>query len=75
MAARKSMFQPAPARPEVEQLFDDARRNPPTDSELHAQRVSFAFGNAPVDAKGITKDTVEDSSRRIRMDAATSTRI
>lgn len=70
MAARKSMFKPAPSRPEVDRLFEDAKRNPPSETELMAQRVSFAYGNAPVDARGITKETVEDSSRRIRMEPA-----
>jgi hypothetical protein len=70
MAARKSMFKPAPARPEVDRLFADAKRNPPTEKELMEQRVSFAYGNAPVDATGITKASVEDSSRRIRIEHA-----
>lgn len=68
MAARKSMFNPAPARPDVDRFFALSKSSPPTEAELMSQRVSFAYGNAPVDVEGITKASVEDSSRRIRME-------
>lgn len=38
-----------------------------TEAELHEQRISFAFGNAPANAKNITKDSVRQASRNIRL--------
>lgn len=66
MAARKAFFGPAPSHPELDKLLEAARQNPVTDEELREQRISFAYGNAPVDS-GITKDSVREASRRIRM--------
>jgi hypothetical protein len=66
MAARKAYFGPAPSHPELDKLLEKARQNPVTDEQLQEQRVSFAFGNAPVDS-GITKESVREASRRIRI--------
>lgn len=67
MAARKSFLGPPPDRPELDKLLDEARFSKLTDEELQEQRISFAYGNAPVDAERITKDTVRDASKSIRI--------
>jgi hypothetical protein len=66
MAARKAFLGQAPSHPELDKLLEDARKNPVTDEQLHEQRISFAYGNAPADS-GITKDSVRTASQRIRM--------
>jgi hypothetical protein len=66
MAARKAFLGPAPSHPELDKLLENARKNPVTDEQLHEQRISFAYGNAPADS-GITKDSVRAASQRIRM--------
>lgn len=58
---------PAPARPELDELYRRARENPPSEEVLREQRVSFAYGNAPASATGITRESILDASRRIRM--------
>jgi hypothetical protein len=40
---------------------------PVTEDELHEQRISFAFGNAPASAKNITKDSVRKASQQIKL--------
>jgi hypothetical protein len=66
MAARKAFLGPAPSHPELDRLLETARLNPVTDEQLQEQRVSFAYGNAPIDS-GITKDSVREASRRVRI--------
>jgi len=66
MAARKSMLHPAPARPDLERLVDEARRAGITDEQLQEQRVSFAYGNAPAGAR-LTKESVRAASTRSRL--------
>jgi hypothetical protein len=67
MADRKQ-FQNVPAAdPELTRLLDDSRNRPVTEEELHEQRISFAFGNAPPDAVLITKDSVRLASKHIRL--------
>jgi hypothetical protein len=66
MAARKAFLGPTPSHPELDKLLENARKNPVTDEQLHEQRISFAYGNAPTDS-GITKDSVRAASQRIRM--------
>ncbi len=70
MAIRKSSLKPAPQRPELERLLDEARRVGVTDEQLQEQRVSFAYGNAPFEASRITKDSARDASRHNRLRAA-----
>lgn len=69
MAARKSMLKPAPPRPELERLIEEACKRGVTDEELLEQRISFAYGNAPASAKRITKESVREASRRQRLRA------
>jgi hypothetical protein len=66
MAARKAFFGPTPSHPELDELLTQARNNPASDDQLQEQRVSFAYGNAPVDS-GITKESVRTASQSIRI--------
>lgn len=67
MAARKSVLNPPPARPELDKLLDAARRAPATDAQLQEQRVSFAYGNALDVSPRITKESVRDASKSLRI--------
>lgn len=66
MAARKSYLGPAPIRPELDALLEQARTTKITDEQLQEQRISFAYGNAP-DSVRITKQSVRDASMSIRI--------
>lgn len=66
MADRKQ-FQNVPAPdPELMGLLEACRDRSVSEDELHEQRISFAFGNAP-DSKLITKDSVRLASQNIRL--------
>ena len=67
MAARKSTLRPAPARPELNQLVEEARKTGISEEQLQEQRVSFAFGNAPASAERLTKESVRAASTRSRL--------
>ena len=67
MAVRKSFFGPAPEHPELDQALERTRDVQVTEAQLEEQRVSFAYGNAPVDQKLITKETVRSASKSIRL--------
>ena len=47
----------------------DASKTPLTDEELSEQRISFAYGNAPANAKTITKESVRRASKHILVNA------
>jgi len=47
-------------------LLEANRNRLVSEDELHEQRISFAFGNAP-DSKLITKDSVRLASENIRL--------
>lgn len=66
MAARKTVMTPAPARPELDRLIDNARKKDITDAELRAQRASFVYGNAPKGSK-ITKQSAQNASQSVRL--------
>jgi hypothetical protein len=66
MAGRKAFLGVLPSHPDLDRLLEEARQNPVTDEQLQEQRVSFAYGNAPADS-GITKESVREASRRIRI--------
>ena len=68
MAARKQFLGVKEADPRLKALLEAARGKEVSEDELHEQRVSFAFGNAP-DSEFITKDSVRASSRSIRLAA------
>lgn len=46
-------------------LLEESSKTPVTNDELREQRISFAYGNAPANAKGITKDSVRKASQDI----------
>jgi hypothetical protein len=52
--------------PELLRLLEASRNKPVTEEELHEQRVSFPYGNAPESAF-ITKDSVRLASKHIRL--------
>ena len=68
MADRKQ-FQNVPAAdPDLMRLLGESRNRAITEEELREQRVSFAFGNAPVSASDrITKASVRAASTHIRL--------
>ena len=67
MADRKQ-FQSVPnPDPELMRLLEESSTKPVTEDELREQRISFAFGNAPADAKTITKESVRHASRNIKL--------
>jgi hypothetical protein len=66
MAIRRSTLTPAPARPELERLLQQARKTGVTEAELFEQRISFIYGNAPEEL-GITKETARSAVNRISM--------
>jgi hypothetical protein len=66
MAARKQFLKNLPTDPELAKLLDEARKVKVSEEELHEQRISFAYGNAP-DSEFITKDSVRVASKNIRL--------
>ena len=66
MAERKAALGRAPDRPELRALLERAKSVPLTDEELLEQRVSFIYGNAPVDSQ-ITKESARKAVRRLRL--------
>jgi len=69
MADRKPFLGNIKRDPELHKLLDSSRSKPITEDELREQRISFAFGNAPADAKSITKDSVRKASQHILLKA------
>jgi hypothetical protein len=66
MADRKQFENVKPPDPELMRLLAEARNKPITEEELHEQRISFAFGNAP-ESELITKESVRRASKNIRL--------
>jgi hypothetical protein len=69
MAERKPFLGHIKNDPELQKLLEASRQTPVTEEELQEQRISFAFGNAPVNAKNITKDSVRKASQFIKLQA------
>jgi len=68
MADRKQFQNIPEVDRELARLLSESRNRPVTEEELREQRVSFAFGNAPVAAYDrITKDSVRAASTHIKM--------
>ena len=67
MAERKPFLGHIKADPDLQRLLEASRRTPVTEDELREQRISFAFGNAPANAKNITKDSVRKASQFIKL--------
>jgi hypothetical protein len=66
MADRKQFENVKAPDPELMRLLEEARNKPITEEELHEQRISFAFGNAP-ESNLITKESVRRASKNIRL--------
>lgn len=67
MAARKQFVKTAESDPELRQLVLATADSEVTEEDLREQRISFAYGNAPVNAERITKDSVRRASGHIRL--------
>ncbi len=65
MADRKQFLDTKPADPELLRALEASRDKQVTEEELHEQRISFAFGNAPESNKLITKESVRRASKKI----------
>jgi len=65
MAERKPFIGNLKPDKELRGLLETSAKTPVTEEELREQRISFAYGNAPVHAKGITKDSVRKTSQQI----------
>jgi hypothetical protein len=66
MADRKQFQNVTAPDPELMRLLEATRNQPVTEEELHEQRISFAFGNAP-DSELITKESVRLASKHISL--------
>lgn len=66
MSARKQFQTGLPENHELIAALAKAKDRGVSEAELHEQRISFAYGNAP-DSKLITKDSVRHSSERVRL--------
>lgn len=66
MADRKQFLASSPADPELDALLKVARDKTVSEEELQEQRISFAYGNA-LEAEAITKDSVREASKHIRL--------
>jgi hypothetical protein len=69
MADRKPFIGDLKVDEELQGLLDLSSKTPVTDDELREQRISFAYGNAPANAKNITKDSVRKASQHILLNA------
>jgi hypothetical protein len=67
MADRKQFLGEIKANPELKKALESSRQIQVTEDELREQRISFAFGNAPANAKDITKDSVRQTSKKLRL--------
>ncbi len=66
MAARKQFQSTLAVKPELKRLLEEAHGKSVSEADLHEQRISFAFGNAPP-SDLITKDSVRFASEHIRL--------
>ncbi|HVO59994.1 MAG TPA: hypothetical protein VMT53_03615 [Terriglobales bacterium] len=67
MADRKQFLGNLKADSRLRQVLESLRDTQVTEEELQEQRVSFAFGNAPANAKNITKESVRQTSKKLRL--------
>ena len=51
--------------PILADLVDRARRAVVTDADRREQRISFAYGNARIENRAITRDMVERAAQRL----------
>ena len=69
MAERKQFITVGPPDEELVALLAESRSEPVTETELHEQRISFAFGDAPADSALIPQDSVRRSAQHISLRA------
>jgi hypothetical protein len=69
MADRKPFIGDIKKDDELNALLESSRAKNVTDEDLREQRISFAYGNAPANAKSITKDSVRKASQHILLKA------
>jgi hypothetical protein len=67
MADRKQFLGNIKVNPELKKVLETSRGKQVTEEELQEQRISFAFGNAPASAQNITKESVRQTSKRVRL--------
>jgi hypothetical protein len=67
MADRKQFLGNLKADSRLKQVLESLRDTQVTEEELQEQRVSFAFGNAPANATNITKESVRQTSKKLRL--------
>jgi hypothetical protein len=67
MADRKQFLAVAEADADLMRLLDETRGVSVSDEQLREQRISFAFGNAPMRSDTITKESVRRTSQHIRL--------
>lgn len=67
MADRKQFATRISPDPELLKILEKSKDIPVTEEELREQRISFAFGNAPSDAEYITKESVRQTSKKIKL--------
>lgn len=69
MADRKPFLGDIKRDRDLGKLLEVSKEKQLTEDELQEQRISFAYGNAPVSAKTITKDSVRKASKHILLNA------
>jgi hypothetical protein len=67
MADRKQFLGNITVNPDLKRVLETSRNKQVTEDELQEQRISFAFGNAPASAQNITKDSVRQTSKKVRL--------
>jgi len=67
VADRKQFTGDTKPDPELLKVLEKLRDKAVAEEELREQRISFAFGNAPANAKNITKESVRHASENIRL--------
>jgi hypothetical protein len=67
MADRKQFLGNITVNPELKKVLEASHSKQVTEDELQEQRISFAFGNAPVSATNITKESVRQTSKKVRL--------
>jgi hypothetical protein len=65
MAERKPFLGNIKADHDLQELLEKSKNKPVTEADLQEQRISFAYGNAPANAKSITKESVRKTSQHI----------
>ena len=67
MADRKQFLGDMSPDPRLMELLEATAGDSVTEEVLREQKISFAFGNAPVDAQEITKDSIKLACENLRL--------